>query len=58
MAEVEVVHQDLPPAEATAATIQRFINNALGDEGNLISVTVCEGPNAGLQRLVVIYTLE
>jgi hypothetical protein len=57
MPEVEVVHQDLPPEEATAATIQTFINNTLGNDGKLISATVCEGPNAGLQRLIVIFTL-
>ncbi|MHC4159068.1 MAG: hypothetical protein ACYSSO_08315 [Planctomycetota bacterium] len=58
MPEVEVVHLDLPPTEATEATIKKFINNTLGNEGKLISTTVCEGPNAGLQRLIVVYTLE
>ena len=57
MPEVEVVHQDLEPAKATAAEIQTFINNTLGDGGKLISVTVCEGPNAGLQRIIIIFTV-
>ncbi len=58
MPKVQVVHQDLPPSEATAAKIKKFINNALGDDGTLISVTVCAGPNVDLQRMIVIYTRE
>lgn len=58
MSKVNVVCQDLPSKDATAATIQTYINNTLGDEGKLISVTVCQGPNAGLQRLIIIFTLE
>ena len=58
MSKVKVVHLDLPPTDATEATIKQFIKNTLGDKGELKSVTVCEGPNAGLQRLIVIYTLD
>lgn len=58
MPPVEVVHQDLPPDQATAAIIRAFINNALGPDGTLISVTFCEGPDHGLQRMIVCYTLD
>ncbi len=54
---VKVVHQDLPREDATAAEIQTFINNTLGNNGKLISVTFCEGPNDGLQRIIIIFTL-
>jgi len=50
---MQVVTQDLPPAQATDANIKAIINAAVGN-GTLISIAVCQGPNQ-IQRLIVVF---